>query len=454
MKSKVILTLTGLLFGFSVFAQNCGANLSLFSESAKVKNYDNAYTHYKKIIKDCPDANLVTYQYGAKMFESFIENAETKEEKEKFVEKFIENQNMRLEYFPNKTKKARMLSDIAKVKYKNKIGTLEERLEAFEAIVEEDADNFADPVALYAYFRIANTLNDKGDRDIQFLFDKYDEVIGLIETQENKKATRVQPLIEKEQNQEDLTSREKKIMKNSEIYLRNYTKIKGSVNSLLGSKADCENLIPMYNKDFEAKKEDVQWLRNAASRLFAKECTDDPIFFKIVEAQNDLKPSAKTALYLGRLAQKKGDMSKALDYYNQSAELEDDPADKARVYYNIAETYKNKGSFSSARSYYRKALSQKPSMGVVYLKIAEMYAKSANNCGNSTFEKRGVYWLAADYANRAGRVDPSLKSTANATAESYRGRAPQKSDIFQEGMAGKTISYSCWIGESVKVPNF
>lgn len=454
MKSKVILTLTGLLFSFSVFAQNCGANLSLFSESAKVKNYDNAYTHYKKIIKDCPDANLVTYQYGGKMFESFIENAETEEEKEKFVEKFIENQNMRLKYFPNKTKKAKVLSDIAKVKYKNEIGTLEERLEAFEAIVEEDADNFVDPVALYAYFRIANTLNDNGDRDIQFLFDKYDEVIGLIETQENKKATQVQPLIEKEQNQEDLTSREKKIMKNSEIYLRNYNKIKGSVNSLLGSKADCENLIPMYNKDFEAKKEDVQWLRNAASRLFAKECTDDPIFFKVVEAQNNLKPSAKTALYLGRLAQKNGNMSKALDYYNQSAELEDKPADKARVYYNIAETYKKKGSFSSARSFYRKALSQKPSMGVAYLKIAEMYAKSANNCGNTTFEKRGVYWLAADYANRAGRVDPSLKSTAKATAESYRGRAPQKSDIFQEGMAGKTISYSCWIGESVKVPNF
>ena len=367
MKSKVILTLTGLLFSFSLFAQNCGANLSLFSESAKVKNYDNAYTHYKKIIKDCPDEKLMTYQYGAKMFESFIENAETEEEKEKFVEKFIENQNMRLKYFPNKTKKAKVLSDIAKVKYKNKIGTLEERLEAFEAIVEEDADNFVDPVALYAYFRIANTLNDNGDRDIQFLFDKYDEVIGLIETQENKKATQVQPLIEKEQNQEELTSREKKIMKNSEIYLRNYTKIKGSVNSLLGSKADCENLIPMYTKDFEAKKEDIQWLKNAASRLFAKECTDDPIFFKIVEAQNDLKPSAKTALYLGRLAQKNGDMSKALDYYNQSAELEDNPADKARVYYNIAETYKNKGSFSSSTFFLQKSIISKTINGCCLL---------------------------------------------------------------------------------------
>ncbi|MDN6310726.1 MAG: tetratricopeptide repeat protein [Flavobacteriaceae bacterium] len=454
MKSKVFLTLAGLFFSFAAVAQECNASLSLFNESAKTKNYDNAYKHYKKLIKDCPDANIITYQRGKKMLENFIENAETPEEKEKFVQMFIDNQNMRLEYFPKKTKKVDMLSDIAKVMYKNEVGTLEERLEAFESIVEEDADNFTDATALYAYFRIANTMNDEGLKDIQFLFDKYDEVITLIETQENSKAIQVQPLIEKEENQEKLTSREKKILKNSEIYLRNYTKIKGSVNSLLGSKADCENLIPMYEKDFESKKGDVQWLKNAASRLFAKECTEDEIFFKVVEAQNDLKPSAKTALYLGRLAQENGNMSKALEYYNQSAELEDKPADKARVYYNIAETYKKKGSLSSARTFYRKALKHKPSMGVAYLKIAEMYAGSANTCGNSTFEKRGVYWLAADYAMRAGRVDPSLKSTADATAESYNGRAPQKSDIFQESMAGKTITYSCWIGESVKVPNF
>jgi hypothetical protein len=95
----------------------------------------------------------------------------------------------------------------------------------------------------------------------------------------------------------------------------------------------------------------------------------------------------------------------------------------------------------------------KPSLGAAYLKIAEMYAKSANNCGDSSFEKRAIYWLAADYANRAGRVDPSVKSSAAAAAKSYKARAPQKSDIFQESMSGKTITFSCWVGESVKVPS-
>ncbi len=162
------------------------------------------------------------------------------------------------------------------IKYKNEVGTLEDRLKAFEDIMDADKANFASPVAIYAYFRIANELNDAGKRDIQFLFDKYDEVIDLIETQENDKAADAKPLIEKQEAQEELTSRESRILKNSEIYLRNYTKIKGSVNSLLGSKADCDNLIPLYNKDFEEKKSDVNWLRNANARLSAKDCTEDP----------------------------------------------------------------------------------------------------------------------------------------------------------------------------------
>jgi hypothetical protein len=82
-----------------------------------------------------------------------------------------------------------------------------------------------------------------------------------------------------------------------------------------------------------------------------------------------------------------------------------------------------------------------------------MIAQSANNCGDTAFEKRAVYWKAAEYAERAARVDPSISGTANETAAAYRGRAPQKQDIFQNDMQGKTISIGCWIGESVRVPN-
>ena len=82
-----------------------------------------------------------------------------------------------------------------------------------------------------------------------------------------------------------------------------------------------------------------------------------------------------------------------------------------------------------------------------------MIAGSANSCGTTTFEKRAIYWKAAEMAEKAARIDASVASTASATANSYRERAPQKTDIFNEGMAGKIITFNCWVGGSVKVPN-
>ncbi len=82
-----------------------------------------------------------------------------------------------------------------------------------------------------------------------------------------------------------------------------------------------------------------------------------------------------------------------------------------------------------------------------------MYAASANNCGSNVFVKRAIYWKAADMASKAARLDGSIAKNARETAHSYRQRAPTKSDIFDAGMGGKTITFNCWVGGSVKVPN-
>ena len=81
-----------------------------------------------------------------------------------------------------------------------------------------------------------------------------------------------------------------------------------------------------------------------------------------------------------------------------------------------------------------------------------MYAASANNCGDTTFNKRAVYWLAAAEARKAGRVDGRLKKAAAQSAASYEAKAPSKSDIFSCSCSGSTIQIGCWIGGSVRVP--
>ena len=183
-----------------------------------------------------------------------------------------------------------------------------------------------------------------------------------------------------------------------------------------------------------------------------KECSDDPFFVTLVEALHSLDPSADSAYYLGLLKDKSGFSDDALKYYEESISLETDSYKKAKILYKIAIKFKNAGKKSSARTYARKALNFQPSMGRAYLMISNLYANSANICGDSQFNKRAVYWLAANMAYRAGEVDASIKKLAMKTAKSYEGRAPSKTDIFTEGNQGKTIKFDCWIKSSVKVP--
>ena len=82
-----------------------------------------------------------------------------------------------------------------------------------------------------------------------------------------------------------------------------------------------------------------------------------------------------------------------------------------------------------------------------------MYADSANGCGDTQFNKRAVFWLAAQTARKAGRVDASLKRISDRTVAAFNGRAPTKTDIFTEGNQGTTIRFSCWINRSVRVPS-
>ncbi len=454
MKTKAILLFTLLLLSFSgkALAQapdDCAITLSYFIEPAKAKNYEAALPHYEKVIKECPKSSLATYQYAVKMFEYFIEE---KGDKTK-VEDLIQAYRLRLENFPEQTKEGDVLSTIAQIKYDNNIGSKMEEFKAFDEAYKKNPEEFTSGKSLYTYFSLAVDLFNEGNKDIQEIFDLYDVVTDKIDREKNTLAEKLTPLMDKEEAGTALTEKEQRAKDVYENNLGVYGTVEGSVNGKLGQLADCPNLIPLYSKDFEANKGDVNWLKRAAGRLSAKDC-EDPLFFKLVQQLHKLEPSAKSAYYLGKLAENDGKSSQALEYYNQAADLETNNSDKAKIYYSIAENFRKKGSYGQARTYYNKMIGVKPSAGIAYFKIAQMIGESSNSCGTTTFEKRAVYWLAAEMADKAARVDASIASSANAAASAYRQRAPSKSDIFSDGMSGKTISFSnCWVGGSVRVPN-
>ena len=296
-------------------------------------------------------------------------------------------------------------------------------------------------------------LEENSQRLNRSILNKYDDVVEKVNDEVKIYTEKLNLLIAKEDSGVALSSKEEKRKKSYSSYLKAYDQIMSGTNEKLGTRANCENLIPLYTKEFEANKDNAVWLQRAAGRMSEKECTDDPLFFDLVNAYHNLSPSANSAYYLGLLKDKEGKSSEAITFYEQAINLQTDNFEKAKLLYKIASKFKTKRSYGKARNYYRKALSANPSMGKAHLAIAQMYAASANNCGDTGFNKRSVFWLAANEARRAGKVDPTLKKASSQTVANYMSKAPSKGDIFNEGNAGESIKIGCWIGSSVTVPN-
>ena len=457
MKKKLYLTMIAvcMTMGLSMAqAQNpeCMTNLSIYAEHAKVKNYDAAYEPWKKVLEACPDINKANYSYGEKILKHKIKNS-SGADKDGYIQDLMTLYDDSGKYFPDKFPMADREIDKGLLMYDNKMASNGQLYDMLGKAFTEDKKNFKNPKALYLYFSSLVDLHNEGKKDLQEVFDVYDDVTEKVEA-ENKKLTGVLgKILAKEDAGTALTSKEKRQKRAATVNSESYGKIAGSIDSKLGALADCGNLIPLYEKSFESKKGDVTWVKRAVGRMFSKECTDDPLFSKMVEVQAELDPSADVYVYLGTLKSKSGDSKGAIADFNKAVELEADSYRKSNILYKIA-TIVRKNSKSQARNYAQKAINANSANGKAYLLIANLYAGSANACGTTPFEKRAVYWKAAEMARKAGRVDPSLKSRANKTAASYDQRAPDKTMIFNAGMAGKTVSFSsCWVGGSVKVPN-
>ncbi|WP_343487994.1 hypothetical protein [Allomuricauda sp. d1] len=455
MKKKLYLTMMAVLmavgFGMSQ-AQNpeCMTNLSIYAEHAKVKNYDAAYEPWKMVYENCPDINKANFSYGERILKHKIKNS-SGADKDGHVQDLLKLYDDSRKYFPKKYPVAVVTIDKVELKRENNMISDEEIYNSLKKAYDEDKENFKNPRALYLLFSSLVDLHSAGKKDLQDVFDGYDDVTEKIEEENEKLTDAISKLLPKDSTG-TITTKEKKKLKAYSTNSESYGKISGSIDSKLGALADCDNLIPLYQKSFDSKKGDIKWVKRAVGRMFSKECTDDPLFRQLFEAQLALEPSASAYLYGGTLKQKAGDNKGAIADFNKAVELETNPKKKSDILYKIATTVR-RSSKSQARNYANKAINANSANGKAYLLIANLYATSANDCGSTAFEKRAIYWKAASMARKAAQVDPSLTSRANQSAASYAAKAPTKEMIFSSGKAGQTITFNCWVGGSVKVPN-
>ncbi len=458
---KKILTLSLLLIfsinSFSQSKEDCLSNLSIFAEYAKVKNYDAAYEPWLEVKSQCPKLNIAIYVYGERLLKSFIKKSEGNK-RDEYQEDLLDLYDEWLKHFSKsksgKNEMGKILAIKAQTMIDYKLADNETIYDVYDMAFTNDPQSFKSPKGLYNYFKIYFELYKENlNVSLEKLFEKYEELTEKFEFEMEAYTSKLDLLLKKEENNDLISARELRNKKVYEVNMIACATYLNNLNAIIAKESTCENLIPLYRKNFDKFKSDTVWLNRAASRMDSKDCSDDPLFGEMVEALHQLNPSANSAYYLGLLNDKKGKTKLAINYYNESIKLETSDLKKAKTLYKIALKFKKSRQYSQSRSYALKALKFQPSMGSAYLLIGNLYASSANNCGTSQFEKRSIYWLAAKEAKKASAVDASVRRIARKTALSYEGRAPSKTDIFSEAMGGKIISIKCWIGKSIKVPS-
>ncbi|MDX1349379.1 MAG: hypothetical protein R3279_03990, partial [Putridiphycobacter sp.] len=210
---------------------------------------------------------------------------------------------------------------------------------------------------------------------------------------------------------------------------------------------DCEMLTEVLGKKVKTlpkeKEEKLGKVQAFLSILERRGCDDSDLYGQLADTLIAIAPTAEAYFSQGNFFTKKGNASKAQNYYEKAIELEGEEGENIDKYrYYLA------NSLASARSY-RAAFNMAKKVngeykGKAMLICASAIGSTANSCGETTFERKANYWLADDYMKKASAAGESYSSK-------YANAAPTTEESFAAGKsAGSSISLSCW-GESTTV---
>ena len=441
-KITFLLAITVLLVTVKTNAQDdalreCTIKYNLFKGDFQSKKYEDAYINWIYLMDNCEDLSINIYKYGSDLVQDI--------RKDPVLAKRVYEQ--RLKYYPNESP-AKVHSDYATYLADNNLASDKEVFVILEKAYEISPQDMG-VRNIYKYFQgVTDKYNDEYP---QRVFDTYDDVVESVGEKLDGYAQRINELSD---STRVLDSKEKRLL---QAYQTNSTAlgtIEGGLDAIISEIATCDRLVPLYKRDFEANKNNSIWLRRAVSRMFSKERQDEPMFETLAKAYAEATPSPDSYSFYAGILEKNGDASGAVAMRKKAFDLETDPIKKSRYKLKFAETARNRGQLSEARSLAREAIRYNPSSGRAYLLIARLYQSSVNNCGSGEFEKRMVYAAALRQAQIAESVDPSMSSVARKYVDNYRANLPSKKVIFTAGVTpGSSYTIKCWIGETVNVPN-
>ena len=424
MKAIILILGVFLLITNSSNAQkfDCASKITEYQELLKAKKMTEVFNPWSEARKNCPKENEAVYTDGIKILQYKIDNAASAEEKEKVVRDVLKLYDQYNKNYPSSTRDFEVSK--AMILVANKSDVKAEIFNLLDSGFTNASKDITDANAIYTYFSMYSEKYNNGDKKItsNSVLEKYALVNSLLNQLQSSKPEN-----------------------------KDYKTAQNAIDKLIKDLATCENLDAFYTKSYTANQENTDWITSALISLSSK-CSSKPIFFTLAEKLYLSKPSSQSAYFmaLGNLKQRK--FPEAIKFYNESAELQTNPIEKAKLYYTLA-TGLFANDFTKSKEFLNKALASDPKMGKAYLFLAQLYANSANDCGKTDFEKKAVFYLAIQTAQKAGIAEPRLKPTADKMAKDFDSNSVTPSEISKAKMSGKSLTIGCWINETITFPS-
>ena len=429
---KAIIFILGVMYITNSNAQkfDCPSKMTEYQELFKAKKNAESFDTWTAVSKNCPKENEAVYTDGIEIIQYKIDNAASAEEKEKLVRDVLKLYDQYNKYFPLTTSDFEVNKAMTLVA--NKIDAKEEIFTLLDRGFTKASNKVTDANAIYTYFSMYCEKFNNGDKSItsNSVLEKY---------------TLVNSLLNQLQAAKPNSNESEQAKQNSD-----YKTAQTAINKLIKDLATCENLEAFYTKNYTDNQENGDWITSALLSLSGK-CSAKPIFNTLAEKLYAMKVTAQSANFmaLANLQQRK--FPEAITFYNESAELQTNSIEKAKIYYTLA-TGLLANDLTKSKEYLKKALSSDPKMGKAYLFLAQLYSNSANDCGKTDFEKKAVYYLAIQTAQKAGVAEPRLKPTADKAAKDYEAKSLTADEISKAKMNGKLVTIGCWINETFTFP--
>ena len=447
-------------FGQGEDSTRCIQSISIMNTNVKNKDYKVAYDAWKVLFDEFPVARVDTYTNGIKILNDFIAKEADPAKKEEYIDMLMAVYDQQIKYLGQLQEITKTKLSEGQILGRKAIDLLKYRK---DAPVEEVYEMLAKSVAieqgqseyvvteLFMKYSGLKYKNDQshGEQIIEDYLNASVYIVDVLDKYHDNIEKCLQKYAEEGDPKDSINAgKYSKMIDASRVAKSNIDAY--FINS---GAASCEDLDRIYAPLIEENKDNIEYLNKVITVMAMLRCTNQDAYLAASEYafEIDPNPTSKAAMGCGYRYFKKGEIEKAMEYFDRAIELEASVTNKSELCYKVADIYYNLNKYGKARSYAQKALALNSKYGAPHIIIAQCYAATSNWSDDNTLNNC-TYYLCIDRLERAKSVDPSIKREADKLIASYKKYTPSNEELFMKGYkVGEKVTIGGWINETTTI---